>query len=161
MVRKSQRLVAGFTLVEVMISIALVTIALFGVLGSIAYGTRHSRSGEELTEATQLARQVLVYVQENSILDTVESNEPWFSVDSGLNDAPGVTREMDAAPLGGATFTLTQLERYKRRIVTTRVSTDPLSHRFALALVTVQISWESKQGRRRVEISGLVSHARS
>jgi hypothetical protein len=143
-----------------MISIALVTIALFGVLGSIAYGTRHSRSGEELTEATQLARQVLVYVQENSILDTVESDEPWLSEDSGLNDAPGVTREMDAAPLGGATFTLAQLERYKRRIVTTRVSTDPLSHRFGLALVTVEISWESKQGRRRVEISGLVSHAR-
>lgn len=150
----------AFTLVEVLISIALIAIALLGVMGSIAYGTRHSRSGEELTEAVQQARKILVGIQESSALDITDIGEPWLTEDSGLNDKPGVRRELDAAPLGGVSYDLPQLERYKRRIVTTRVSNDPLDHRYRLARVSVEIFWESKQGNRRLEITGLVSHAR-
>lgn len=150
----------GFTLVEVLVSLAVIAIALFGVMGSIAYGTRHARSGEELGEAVQLARQVLVYIQESSVLDTVEPTEPWFSEDSGLNDATTVRRELDAAPLGGLAIPLVQLERYQRRVVATRLSDNPSDHRYGLARVTVEIFWESKQGWRRLELSGVVSHAR-
>lgn len=150
----------AFTLAEVLVSIALLAIALFGVMGSIAYGTRHSRSGEELTEAVQLARQVLVAMQETSVVDTTDIGQPWLRAESGLNDEPGIRRELDAAPLGGISFSLEQMERYQRRIVTTRVSNDPLDHRFHLANATVEIFWESKQGRRRLELAGLVTHAR-
>lgn len=151
---------SAFTLAEVLVSIAVLAIAMFGVMGSIAYGTRHSRSGEELTEAVQQARQILVSMQEMSVLDITDIGEPWPKPESGLNDEPGVRRELDAAPLGGLTVSLPQLERYQRRIVTTRLSSDPLDHRFHLASVAVEIFWESKQGHRRLELTGLVRHAR-
>jgi prepilin-type N-terminal cleavage/methylation domain-containing protein len=151
---------AAFTLAEVMVSIAVLAIALLGVMGSIAYGTRHSRSGEELTEAVQQARQLLVRLQETSALDTTDLGEPWPKDDSGLNDRPGVRRELDASPLGGSGIPLPQLERYKRRIVSRRLSNDPGDHRYQLAQVTVEVFWESKQGERRLELTGLVSHAR-
>ena len=113
-----------------------------------------------MTEAVQQARQLLVAIQEASVIDTTDIGKPWLSANSGLNDRPGVHRELDAPPLGGIAAGLPQLERYKRRVVATRVSDDPQDHRFRLASVTVEIFWESKQGERHLELTGLVSHAR-
>lgn len=129
-------------------------------MGSIAYGTRHSRSGEELTEATQLGRQILVSLQETSVLDTTEIGTPWFSQDSGLLDKEGVRRELDAAPLGSLVLSSEVLSRYKRRIVTQRLSDDSGDHRYRLARAEVEIFWESKVGQRRLELTGVISHAR-
>ncbi len=150
----------AFSLVEVLISLAILAIALLGVMSSITYGTRHSRSGEELTEAVQLARQILVRLQEDSILDSTNIGEPWFREDSGLRDAPAVRRELDAAPLGGMMLPAEQLSRYKRRLVAERVSQDRIDHRYGLARVQVEIFWESKVGERRLELTGVISHAR-
>lgn len=129
-------------------------------MGSIAYGTRHARSGEELTEAVHLARSILVHIQETTLLDTLEPDEAWPGDDSGLDDEPETRRQLDAAPLGGLDFTLSQLERYRRRITSERASEETASHRYQLARVTVYIYWESKQGQRQTEITGMVSHAR-
>ncbi len=144
-----KKAVPGFSLAEVLISIGLLAIALFGVMGSIAYGTRHSRSGEELTEATHLARAILVHIQEASLVDTTEIGETWLTKDSGLNDEDLVRRQLDEAPLGGFEFDLRQ-----------RASDDPLNHRYRMARVKVEVFWESKQGHRKAELIGLVSHAR-
>lgn len=156
----SARKYRAFTLVEVLISLALLTIALLGVMGSIAYGTRHSRSGEELTEATQLARQILVSLQETSVLDTTEIGASWFSADSGLMDEEGVRREIDAAPLGNLVLPAELLSRYKRRVVTQRLSPNPNDHRYRLARAQVEIFWESKVGERQLEMTGVLSHVR-
>ena len=145
---------------EVMISLVVLAIALLGVMSSIAYGTRHARSGEELTEAVQLARQILVSLQETSALDTTDIGDPWFGENSGLRDAVGVRRELDAAPLGSLVATPAQLSRFKRRLVAERLSSDSKDHRYGLARVHVEIFWESKTGERRVELTGAVSHAR-
>lgn len=145
---------------EVLISIALLAIALFGVLGSIAYGTRHSSSGEELTEATQIARQLLVAIQETTAIDNTDVGEPWLKPEGGLNDALGIRRPLDAAPLGFATFSSTQLGRYSRRIVATRASEQAADHRYRLARVRVEIFWESKHGERQLQMTGVVTHAR-
>ena len=149
----------GFTLMEVLISIALIAIALFGVMGAIAYGTKHSGSGAELTEASHLARSILSYLQETKALDTVELNpyEPWPTRNSGLADEPSVFRQLDEAPLGGLSFQTAQLERFRRRIESQRVTDDPLNYRHNLARVRVSVFWSSKQGERNVEVTGLVS----
>lgn len=156
--RRSRR--PAFTLMEVLVSIALLAIALFGVLGSIAYGTRHSATGEELTEASHIARQLLVAMQETTAIDRTDITERWLKPNSGLNDAGDVRRTLDAAPLGGVTFTTTQLGRYTRRIVTTRTSEQPSDHRYGLANVTVEIFWLSKHGPTQLRMTGVVTHAR-
>lgn len=150
----------GFSLVEVLISIALLAVALLGVMGSIAYGTRHSGSGAELSEAVHLARTVLVHIQEAGLVDTTELDEAWPTTDSGLNDEIDMRRPIDEAPFGGLEFTLPQLQRYQRRIVSERSSEEPLDHRYRLATVTVHLYWQSPQGERTVHLTGLVSHAR-
>ena len=149
----------GFTLVEVLISIALIAIALFGVMGAVAYGTKHSGSGAELTEATHLARSIINYLQETSSLDTVQLDpyEVWPTADSGLADPPDVFRQLDEPPLGGMPFEPHQLERYRRRIESQRVTDDPLNYRYNLARVRVSVFWSSKQGERKVVMTGLIS----
>ena len=151
----------AFTLVEVIVSLTLIAIALLGVMGAIAYGTRHSGSGEELTEATHIARSYLSYIQEATLLDSIEPNTgQWLSEGSGLNDPDEGLRPLDDHPFGGLDFTGPQLERYRRRIRSQRVSDDVIDHRFRLARVQVTIFWESKQGERNVLLTGLVSISR-
>jgi prepilin-type N-terminal cleavage/methylation domain-containing protein len=149
----------GFTLVEVIVSLALIAIALLGVMGSVAYGTKHSGSGEELTEATHIARAYLSYIQEATLLDAIEPNSgEWLTQTSGLNDAVEGLRPLDDPPFGGSLdFTPKQIERYRRRIRCQRVSDDPSDHRFKLARVQISIFWNSKQGERNVFMTGLVS----
>ncbi|MCA9777383.1 MAG: type II secretion system protein [Candidatus Eremiobacteraeota bacterium] len=151
----------AFTLVEVIVSIALIAIALLGVMGSIAYGTRHSGSGEELTEATHIARSYLSYIQEATLIDTIEPNTgEWLTEASGINDPDEGLRPLDDPPFGGLEFTGPQISRYRRRIRSQRVSEDNSDHRYGLARVQVTIFWESKQGERNVLLTGLVSTAR-
>ena len=151
----------AFTLVEVIVSLTLIAIALLGVMGAIAYGPRHSGSGEELTEATHIARSYLSYIQEATLIDSIEPNTgQWLSEGSGLNDADEGLRPLDDPPFGGLDFTGPQLERYRRRIRSQRVSDDVADHRFRLARVQVTIFWESKQGERNVLLTGLVSISR-
>ncbi len=152
--------VRGFTLVEVLVSITLLAIALLGVMGSIAYGTRHSTSGEQLSEATHLARSILSYVQEATLLDTVELAQPWPTNGSGLNDDDTTFRQLDDPPLGGLRFENTQLERFRRRIRSKRVTDDSGNYRYKLARVQVSVFWSSKQGERNVSMTGLVSISR-
>ena len=151
----------GFTLVEVIVSLTLISIALLGVMGAIAYGTKHSGSGEELTEATHIARTYLSYIQESTLLDTIESETgEWPSESSGLNDAVEELRPLDDPPFGleaKLDFSPAQIEKYRRRIRSQRVSDDLADHRFNLARVQVTIFWESKQGERNVLLTGLVS----
>lgn len=144
-----------------MVSITLITIALLGVMGSVAYGSKHSRSGEELSEATHLARSILNYVQETTLLDTADLGKPWPTVESGLNDSPEQFRQLDDPPLTNSMrFETHQLENYRRRIQSIRVSNDPLNYRKNLAQVRVTIFWTGKQGERQVNVTGLVTHAR-
>lgn len=152
----------GFTLVEVIVSLTLISIALLGVMGAIAYGTKHSGSGEELTEATHIARAYLSYIQEATLLDTAPAGtDGWIDeVSSGLNDPVEGLRPLDDSPFGagsGLDFRPAQIEKYRRRIRSQRVSDDLADHRFNLARVQVTIFWESKQGERNVLLTGLVS----
>lgn len=147
----------GFTLVEVMVAIALIAIALLGVMGAIAYGTRHAGSGSELSEGSHLTRSILNYIQETTLLDTVEVEKAWPGPDSGLNDKPSVFRQLDAPPLGGLVFQKSQVERFRRRIESQRVTEEKLNYRYKLARLRVSVFWSSKQGERNVVMTGLVS----
>lgn len=146
----------AFTLVEVLISITLIAIAMLGVMGAISYGTKHSGSGEQLSEATHLARSLMTYLEETTLLDTVEPGEPWPTEHSGVADQPSIFRQLDDAPFGGMRFTTSQLERFRRRVQSQRVSMEPLNYRYGLARVKVSVFWSSKQGERQVDMVGLV-----
>lgn len=150
----------AFSLVEVLVSIGLLAIALLGVMGSIAYGTKHSATGEELTTASQLARQIFSAVQTTGVLDTTDLDSAWPKSESGLNDKPQSARLLNASPLGEVRFTPQQLDRYSRRIESRRLSSVKHDHRYYLAMVKVQVIWEGKHGVQSVEMTGIVSHAR-
>ncbi len=150
----------AFTLVEVLVSITLIAIALLGVMGSIAYGTKHSSSGAELSSATHLGRSLLSYIQETTLIDTADVGEPWPTEESGLNDPPNAFRQLDDPPFGGLRFEPLHLEKFRRRIQSQRVTDEPLNYRYKLARVKVSIFWTGKQGERSVDITGLVTISR-
>lgn len=159
----------GFTLAEILVSTLLLAIALLGVMGSIAYGTKHARSGEELAEATYIARALMSTLQEGSWIDVLSVEDGWPGPDSGINDEPGEYRAIDEEPFGavesgGSTpqvgvFQSEQAARYWRRITVERVSDNPLNHRYRLARATVEVMWDGKTGTRSVTLVGLISHA--
>lgn len=151
----------GFTLVEVLISVTLIAIAMLGVMGSIAYGTKHASSAEELTEATQIARSILAYMEETTLIDVTEPDEPWPTAASGINDVDPLARHLlSESPFGGMNFNAQQVSRFYRRITCERVDPNPAHVRYDLARVKVQIFFQSKQGERNVELTGLLQISR-
>ena len=155
----------GFTLVEVLISITLIAIAMLGVMGSIAYGTKHSSSAEELTEATQIARSILTYMEETTLIDVTQTNEDWPTAESGINDIEPTARHLlTDAPFGGMNFKPEQVGRFFRRVTCERVkdklSDGSIPSRYNLARVRVQIFFQSKQGERNVDLTGILQISR-
>lgn len=54
----SKRSHAGMSLMEVLMSLAILAVAILGVLSAVAYGTRAGAYGQRVTEATNYARQI-------------------------------------------------------------------------------------------------------
>ncbi len=147
----------------------LLAIALLGVMGSIAYGTKHARSGEELAEATYIARALMSSLQEGSWIDILSEDGEWPGPESGINDEPDRYRAISEEPFGAidpdgptpqvGVFPSEQAARYWRRITVARVSDNPHNHRYRLARATVEVIWDGKTGSRSVILVGLISHA--
>lgn len=80
----------GMSLVEVMIAVAVLSVAILGVLSAIAFGLRSAAYGQRVTEATNLARQIseTIRAQGHAYLSTTVDwyNTPAITQASFNND---------------------------------------------------------------------------
>lgn len=85
--RASRRGSRGFTIAEILISIAVITIALLGTIAAIAYGLRASRVGGDDSVAVSINRKVIELILQNQFSATL----PAFNHAPADPDAPRAT----------------------------------------------------------------------
>ncbi|GMU54794.1 MAG: hypothetical protein AMXMBFR33_39400 [Candidatus Xenobia bacterium] len=87
-----RRVRRGYSLVEILIMLVVVTIALLGLMGSFAYGVRANAQAQKTATATGYASQVMDMIRTN--------NYAWVDPSGNLNDPSAATRKaLNAAPL--------------------------------------------------------------
>jgi len=102
------------SLIEVLMSLAILSVAILGVLSAVAYGTRAGAYGQRVTEATNYARQISEIIRSEKLAwsnggapDPQLQNgveNPHIALNSGASfaDLPGNTgfwRVINCAPI--------------------------------------------------------------
>ena len=140
MIRNSnkKRKKGGFTLIEVMFSVASLAVASLGVLSVLTFGHVAGDSAGTYSEGTQLSREII----ENIRVDKLNFDP--FNPPAGLISADLSQRtNLDAAPFDAPGVSLPSNERFKRNIQITEIEPD----RFAR--VQVRVYWNSQQGKEK------------
>ena len=145
--RRLKRVIFGFTLIEVMFSVAALSIASLGVMSVLTYGAVAGDTAGTFSQATQLGREVV----ENIRVDRFGFDP--FNPPAGLVDADLNARTaLKAAPFDSALVSLPDDPRFKRNIQITEIEAD----RFAK--ISVRIYWEQNGNEKYVET---IAYARS
>ena len=107
----------GFSLSEVLISIAVISIGMLGLMSAMLFGTKASSHAQRSSQAANYAREIIEFIRMRD----------WAaSPPTGLVDVSDATRKaLGAAPLNGstgATFTIPADANYTRNIQITPVA---------------------------------------
>lgn len=134
--KKSKR--AGFTLLEVMFSVASLAVASLGVLSVLTFGHIAGDSAGTYSEGTQLSREII----ENIRVDRFNFDP--FNPPNGLVNTDLTQRtDLKAAPFDNPLVSLEDNPRFKRNIQITEIEPD----RFAR--IQVRVYWTSQQGKEK------------
>lgn len=155
--QKHQR---GFSLIEVMIAMAVFLIGITGVTSALWYGTHASHHGQRITEATNHARSMMEALKGRNYIDNaIPMVSGWPGATSGINDGATERRALDDPPFLNAHLHNADLRSYRRNVTVTRVSNDNTSHEFGLAVVVIRVYWFEKETEKSIEMRSLVTHA--
>ena len=131
--RNRKKVSGGFSMVEMMFSVASLAVASLGVLSVLTFGSMSGDAAGTFSEATQMSREVI----ENIRVDRFTFdpfNPPAGLVDTDLN----ARTELTAPPFDSTAVSLPANTRFKRNIQITEVEAD------RLARITVRIYWEQQ-----------------
>lgn len=165
---------------ELMIAIAVLAIGLSGVAASLYFGFQKSNAGDDLATAGQYSRMVIELVKGQNLIDlsAPKGADGLPLPTSGVNDTAGeAPRALAAPPLlpdaflaytysdsedGGEEVaakgrTLSDLERYTRKIQIERLSNDTDEPEYRLVRLTVTIYWEEKGVDKSVATTTIIS----
>ncbi len=166
----------GFTLAEVLVSIAVLTISISGVLSALAYDAFSSEQSGAYTFALNYTRRVLDLMQSGQIdplvfpasgtpaLVTSNNNNDgvnWRDLDAGLLGTGGGTLNFWGAP-GSKELMRFNIEKQKygvnivqQRVVPAVVGANPTDH-FKNLLVDIFVTtrWRQRSGFRSVQLRG-------
>lgn len=132
----------GFSMIEVMFSVASLAVASLGVLGVLTFGAVAGDSAGDFSQATQLGREIV----ENIRVDRLNLDP--FDPPAGLVDADLTARtDLNAAPFDPAYMGLPADSRFKRNIQITEIDPD------RLAKIEVRVYWVRNGKERHVETS--------
>ncbi len=108
-----RRKMVGFSLAEVLVALAVLSVSLLGTAAALHFGMQAVLHGSLMSEASSNARALLeVMVAENRAFSSL--GLPGTS--SGFNDAPGVTRALNAPPFDSPDYQFSAGSRYQRHI---------------------------------------------
>jgi prepilin-type N-terminal cleavage/methylation domain-containing protein len=170
---------AGFTMAELMIAIAVLSIGLSGVAASLYFGFSRSNAGDDLATAGQYSRMVIELIKGRNYLDLApKAGNGLPTAASGVNDPANADPvpladpplqpdaflaynyedgEDGAAETAAKGRTLADLEKYTRKVQVERVSNTAGTPEFNLIRLTVTIYWEEKGVEKSVATTAIVS----
>ena len=130
----------GFSLIEVLVATAVMSLGMLALFAAITYGVKANRHGELSGEATNLGREILALIRGRGWADDA-TKLPM------LKDAPGVRKPVDAPPFQD------DLNKYAGSIYQRNVRVERLaplgSFEHDLASLKVTIFWvEGKRAQQ-------------
>ncbi|MBI3927151.1 MAG: prepilin-type N-terminal cleavage/methylation domain-containing protein [Armatimonadetes bacterium] len=151
----NRRALPGFSLIEILIAVAVLAIGILGTYSSFAWGTLSAHYGSEVSEATMYARQLMEIIRSQNLAFQDAPDLP--DAASGLNDNPTDRVALNAVP-HGSFGVLPADTRFTRNIRVERLSSNVNDHRYNIFRVTVTIYWNRQGVEKEVK---LMSYARS
>jgi hypothetical protein len=139
-VKKRRQQEDGFSMIEVMFSVASLAVASLGVLGVLTFGAMAGDSAGDFSEATQLGREII----ENIRVDRFSLN-PFDPPEGLVNASPSERTDLHAAPLDSPIMGIPTNSKFKRNIQITQVEPD------RMAKIQVRIYWTRQAKERSVE----------
>jgi prepilin-type N-terminal cleavage/methylation domain-containing protein len=132
----------GFSLVEVMFAIAVLSVAVLGVVGALSYGIVANEYAGTYSEANQLAREVVESVR----AEQIAFEAPGTSIYTDTFDS--TKKAIGSPPFDGSYVTLPDLsgqDRFSRRVTRTEVNPQ-------LTRIEATVSWEQKGAEKEVTV---------
>lgn len=103
----------AYSLLELVTAVAVLAVVLLGSAAALHYGMQASHHGGLTTEAGNHARTLMeIMLAENRAFATAGLPDS----SSGINDAAGVTRELNAPPFQASSYQLVSQQRFTRHI---------------------------------------------
>lgn len=104
----------GFSILEVVISIAVLSIALLGTSAAVHYGMKSQTHGKLVSEAQSYADRIMTIMLERNLAHSQTTLAALTGI--GLNDSSGARVALNASPLNSITDGLPSDTRYLRNI---------------------------------------------
>ncbi len=170
----------GFSLIEVMVAIAVVGIGLLALIAVMVTGTQSNQHGADLSKATYYARKMVETIRQDQD-GIVFANLPALpNAASGINDPDGVFVKMNTTPPakfsqirsplldangntvvdgGGLPVPDPGDDKFERNIQIRRVSNVPTAYNYNVMQVDVTVRWQGGKagdGMRKVKISSFL-----
>ncbi len=147
----------GFTLIEVLIAIFVVSVGVLGTMSALWYGIRSERYSERRTAAVFVVREMLNQIRSQNLPFTTstfpavgsELNDGSFDDDS---DDSGPKRAFNAPPFANTTSFGNTTESFQRRIEMKRLSTNENDYRSTIAAVKVSLFWNEGASEKKVTL---------
>lgn len=141
----SARFHRGFSFLEVLISVVVLTIGLLGVMGSLTFGLRASAYSGTTSEAVNCARQILERIR----LQNLAWSDNVIPPDTvGLADTASDRRAIEAPPFQA----MTPSRNLRRNIQMHRVSMVASDPNYNLMQVQVTIYWFDRGSEKSVAL---------
>ncbi|MBS2036915.1 prepilin-type N-terminal cleavage/methylation domain-containing protein [bacterium] len=103
----------GFSILEVLISIAILAVAALGTSAAVHYGLRSQAHGKVVSEAQAYADRLMVSMLEQNL---AFSSTSLPASSSGINDPASARVALNAAPFNNASYGLPANSRFTRNI---------------------------------------------
>lgn len=138
----------GFSLVEMLVGVAVIAMGLLGLVAALAYGVRASRSSELSSLAVGHAVHLIELIRSRNLDFGGYSVPPNSS--SGINDPTGTRRALNAYPFS----TDFEPSSFERHIEMTRVGTSG-DYLYDVMSIKVTVYWDEGGQERSVEFEAL------
>ncbi len=153
----------GITLVEMMISVAIMSIGMLGMIGSFKYLNVGIQTAKQKSLANNIAQEKMAYIKNKSYYRVMVTTRTPDLPDANFTPA----MVYDLAPNGVENITVGGIS-FERRILITKVSEDPttgdlVEHSWSspdtgLKQVTVSVVWQERGDWKKLELRNLVDN---
>jgi prepilin-type N-terminal cleavage/methylation domain-containing protein len=151
----------GYSLVEILIAMAVIAIGMAGVAATLIFGSQKAKHGDKLGTATHHARILVETCIGQNLIDLAnpKGGDGLPDNTTGLNDLPtDPFRPLDDPPFFENGFMVDRaedLDAFKRKITLQRKGAIGTIED-ALVVMTVTVQWEDKGVKRDVKLTSIV-----
>lgn len=140
----------GFSLIEVLIAVGVISVALLGVLSVFAFGVRAQHTGGRTTEAINYCRELMEVIRlQNLAFQSWGTTGALPGSGSGVNDADDTVRRPIEEPFSG-NQPVPPNTNFTRNIRIKKLATS--GYQSNVVIISVKVFWADRGKEREVQL---------